>query len=241
MPDDMQENCSRVTKALGYLVLFLWLCQGPEFSLEAQNMPADTGTAVITLPTPDTRGSEPLESTLAKRRSIRRYRDAPLNLAEVAQLLWAAQGITSRYGYRTAPSAGALYPLELYVTAGKVSDLEPGIYRYQPGEHSLVTIAKGDRRAALARAALGQKPISQAPAVFIFVAVPARTAVKYGQRSTRYVLQEVGHAAQNLCLQAVALDIGSVVIGAFQDGKVAQILKLQSGEVPICIVPVGKH
>lgn len=195
---------------------------------------------LIALPTPDTRGTQPLETTLSKRRSIRKYKDSALTLPEVSQLLWAAQGITSKRGFRTAPSAGALYPLELYIAVGQVQGLEAGIFRYLPHKHALESIEKGDQRAALARAALGQQPVRQAPAVFIFAAEPGRTAVKYGRRSVRYVLQEVGHAAQNICLQAVALELGSVVIGAFSDADVARILKLKDDEMPLCLVPVGR-
>ena len=203
-------------------------------------MRSDTNNRLIELPDPETQGSVPLETTLRKRRSVRSFKQEPLSLAAVSQLLWAAQGITSRYGFRTAPSAGALYPLELYVAVGNVEKLETGIYNYTPREHGLILIEKGDRRAALARAALGQSPVSQAPVVFIIAAVPARTAVKYGQRSWRYVFQEAGHAAQNLCLQAVALKLGSVVIGAFSDPDIVKILKLKEGELPVCIIPVGK-
>jgi len=121
-----------------------------------------------------------------------------------------------------------------------VEKLETGIYNYTPREHGLILIEKGDQRTALARAALGQSPVRQAPVVFIIAAVPARTAVKYGQRSWRYVFQEAGHAAQNLCLQAVALELGSVVIGAFSDPDIVKILKLKEGELPVCIIPVGK-
>jgi len=203
-------------------------------------MSASANDQLVALPAPDTRGVLPLETTLSKRRSIRNYKDLALTLPEISQLLWAAQGITSKRGFRTAPSAGALYPLELYVAAGHVEGLEAGIFHYLPQKHALVSIEKDDQRAALARAALGQQPVRQAPAVFIFTAVPGRTAAKYGRRGTRYVLQEVGHAAQNLCLQAVALELGSVVIGAFSDEDVARILKLKDAEVPLCLVPVGR-
>lgn len=203
-------------------------------------MGAGADDHLVALPAPDTGGGMPLETTLSKRRSIRKYKNSKLTLTEVSQLLWAAQGITSKRGFRTAPSAGALYPLELYVAAGHVQGLEAGIFHYRPQKHALESIEKGDQRAALARAALGQQPVRQAPVVFIFAAVPGRTAAKYGQRGMRYVLQEAGHAAQNLCLQAVALELGSVVIGAFSDEDVARSLKLKDDEVPLCLVPVGR-
>ena len=220
--------------------MLLWLNPGPGTGFAGQPMTKGLDEHLIALPAPDTRGTLPLETTLSKRRSIRKYKDSALTLPEVSQLLWAAQGITSKRGFRTAPSAGALYPLELYVVAGHVQGLGTGIFRYRPRKHALESIEKGDQRAVLARAALGQQPVRRAPAVFIFAAVPGRTAVKYGRRSIRYVLQEVGHAAQNLCLQAVALKLGSVVIGAFSDEDVARILKLKDDEMPLCLVPVGR-
>jgi len=240
MPGCKRWNKSVFTKASGWLVLLLWLNPGQGAGLAGQRMNNGLDDHLIALPAPDTRGTRPLESTLSKRRSIRKYKDSALTLPEVSQLLWAAQGITSKRGFRTAPSAGALYPLELYVAAGQVQGLGAGIFHYLPQKHALELIEKGDQREALARAALGQQPVRQAPAVFIFAAVPGRTAVKYGRRSVRYVLQEVGHAAQNICLQAVALELGSVVIGAFSDEDVARILKLKDDEMPLCLVPVGR-
>ena len=229
-----------MVKANGWFVLLLLLCLGSFAALAGKPMIAEADDHMIVLPAPDTRGAEAFETTLSKRRSIRRYKDSALTLPEVSQLLWAAQGVTSKRGFRTAPSAGALYPLELYVAVGQVQGLEAGLFHYLPQKHAVVLVEKGDPRAALARAALGQQPVRRAPAVFIFVAVPARTAVKYGQRGMRYVLQEVGHAAQNLSLQAVALELGSVIIGAFSDEDVARILKLKDDEVPLCLVPVGR-
>jgi len=233
-------NKSLFAKAFGWLVLLLVLNPGLGVGLAGQ--PTNTGLDghLVALPAPDTRGTLPLETTLSKRRSIRRYQDSALTLPEISQLLWAAQGITSKRGFRTAPSAGALYPLELYVAAGQVEGLGVGIFQYLPQKHALQSIETGDQRAALARAALGQQPVKLAPAVFIFAAVPGRTAAKYGRRSLRYVLQEVGHAAQNLCLQAVALELGSVAIGAFSDEDVARILKLKDDEIPLYLVPVGR-
>ncbi|KPJ51984.1 nitroreductase, partial [candidate division TA06 bacterium DG_24] len=154
------------------------------------------------------------------RRSIRSYSDAPLTLAEVSQLLWAAQGITNDRGFRTAPSAGALYPLEVYVVAGKVEGLPAGIYKYRPREHELWRVDLGDKRRELSGAALGQEPVADGAIDIVFAAVYGRTAVKYGERATRYVHIEVGHAAQNVFLQAGALDLGAAVIGAFFDEEV---------------------
>ena len=150
---------------------------------------------------------------------------------DLAQLLWAAQGVTEKIeappaawtggqwmgGLRTAPSAGALYPLELYVVAGTVADLEAGLYRYVPLEHALEPADAGDMRSALGDVSLRQRPIYEAPAVLVIAAVYERTAVKYGERAERYVHMEVGAAAENVFLQAEALELGALLIGAFSD------------------------
>ncbi|KPJ99758.1 MAG: hypothetical protein AMJ60_03965 [Desulfobacterales bacterium SG8_35] len=196
--------------------------------------------AVIKLPDPDREGSVPLETTLQKRRSIRSFQEAPLPLPAVSQLLWAAQGITDHRGFRTAPSAGALYPLEIFVVAANVSGLENGIYLYKPADHALMFKAKGDYLQALSQAALGQDAINHAPAVFVIGGIQQRTTGKYGERGVLYMYMESGHAAQNICLQAVALDLGSVTIGAFTDHQVAGILKMGKNSSPLYIIPVGK-
>lgn len=164
----------------------------------------------------------------------------PLTLAEVSQLLWAAQGITGPGGKRTAPSAGALYPLELYIVSGKVDGLPSGIYRYAPERHSLQGIAQGDRRRELCDAALGQSSIRTAAAVIVLSGVYDRTTVKYGERGIRYVHMEAGHAAQNIYLQAVPLGLGTVVIGAFRDEEVRKVMKMAERERPLYIMPTGK-
>ena len=163
-----------------------------------------------------------------------------MSLAEVGQLLWAAQGITDLRGFRTAPSAGALYPLELYIVAGNVSGLAPGVYRYQVRKHRLIQHITGDKRKELARAALSQNWLAEAPVVFVFCAEYKRTSIKYGKRAKRYVHMEVGHAAQNLFLQAEDLDLGTVVVGAFYDDDVSDLLQLPSQYEPLTLMPVGK-
>jgi len=170
---------------------------------------------------------------------MREYSAAPLPLAHAAQLAWAAQGVTDPRGLRAAPSAGALYPLELYLVAGEVEGLEAGVYRYMPARHALERSGGGDRRARLGRAALGQDWLAEAPAVFVIAAVYERTAVKYGSRAERYVDMEAGHAGQNLFLQAVALGLGTVVVGAFRDEEVAAVLELPAGVKPLGLMPVG--
>lgn len=198
--------------------------------------PAD----IVRLPPPRFEGPVSIEQTLLQRRSIRTFSRDPLTVDDLTQLLWAAQGITHAQGYRTAPSAGALYPLELYVVVGQVVGLPAGLYRYRGREHALGAQSPRDLRAEMAAAAYGQRPVERAPASFLFTAVFERMTVKYGRRGVRYVDMEAGHAAQNLCLQAVALDLKSVVIGAFQDAAVKQIAMLPSEEEPLYLVPVGR-
>ena len=182
-----------------------------------------------------------VEQALLKRRSVRVYKDEPLALTEVLQLLWAAQGITDPRGFRTAPSAGALYPLELYVVAGNVNDLPDGIYKYKPHKHELAMVVEGDKRTELCNAALDQPSIKDAAALIVFSAVYERTTGKYGERGIRYVHMEVGHAAQNIYLQAVSLNLGLVVIGAFDDEEVKKIMNMEDKEQPLYIIPVGKE
>ncbi len=173
---------------------------------------------------------------------MREYRDRPLTLAEVSQLLWAAQGVTDlAEGFRTAPSAGALYPLEIYVASGNVKELEAGTYKYNPNRHELVTVGNRDVRWELSRAALGQSPIAEGAIVLVFAAVYERTTGKYGERGIRYVHMEAGHAAQNVYLQAVSLDLGTVVIGAFDDREVKEVLSMKGSERPLYLMPVGKE
>ncbi len=199
-------------------------------------IPPDT----IQLPQPRYDGDVSVEHALRERRSVRSYKNDPLNLSEISQILWSAQGITHPRGFRTAPSAGALYPLELYVVAGNIKSLSPAIYRYRPDDHLLLKIISGDRRVDLSRAALRQSSIKKAPAVLLFCAVYERTTGKYGQRGIQYVHMEVGHAAQNVCLQAIALGLNTAVIGAFRDTDVKTIAHLPADEQPLYFVPVGR-
>jgi len=192
------------------------------------------------LPEPRYDGEVSIEEALQLRRSIRQYTGEPLTLQEVSQLLWAGQGITDPRGYRTAPSAGALYPLEIYVVVGDIENLAEGVYRYEPVEHELVKVLEGDKRTDLATAALGQSSVSDAAIDIVVVAVYERTTVKYGERGIRYVHIEVGHAAQNMCLQAAAMDLGIVTVGAFQDEQVKEVLDLPEDEQPLYILPIGR-
>jgi SagB-type dehydrogenase family enzyme len=193
------------------------------------------------LPAPKTHSDVSLEESLIKRRSLRDYSDAALTLAELSQLLWAAQGITAPRGGRTVPSAGALYPLEVLVIVGNVQDLAAGVYRYDPKGHELIMVAEGDKRAQLAGAALGQSSVNDGAVDLVLTAVYRRTTGKYGDRGIRYVYMEAGHAAQSVCLQATAMGLGTVPIGAFGDEQVSSLLNLPKDEVPLYIIPVGKR
>lgn len=195
---------------------------------------------MVKLPEPIHSSKISIEKALLERRSIRDYKNLPLTLSEVSQLLWAAQGITDTRGFRTAPSAGALYPLEVYVVAGNVSGLPAGVYKYKPHGHELIRIAKGDKREELSAAALGQPWVKGGAAVMVFSAIYERTTQKYGERGIRYVHIEAGHAAQNVYLQAVSLHLGTVVIGAFDDKVVKSIMNMTPKEEPLVIMPVGK-
>ena len=203
-----------------------------------------TGTpdvgAIIPLPSPKRTGALSVEQALDQRRSVRDYRREPLSLAQIGQLAWAAQGVPDRDGYRTAPSAGATYPLEVDLLIQGTEGLDDGVYRYLPSEHALQLRFGGDHREALARAALGQAWVRDAPVVMALSAVLARTEARYGARAERYVSMEAGHAAQNVYLQAVALEVGTVVVGAFDDDDVARVLELDRGERPLYLLPLGQ-
>lgn len=194
---------------------------------------------IIPLPEPVTTGETSLETLLQHRRSVREYPDTALELPAIGQLLWAAQGITDPRGLRTAPSAGALYPLELYVVAGNVEGLTPGVYHYHPDRHQLQQTLPGDQRRLLAGAAHGQSWVRTAAAVVVITALYDRTTGKYGDRGVRYVHMEVGHAAQNLFLQAEALGLATVVVGAFEDDAVAALLGLPRDAQPLMLLPVA--
>ena len=221
-------------------VFFTWLILTPVSSGSCETMSPANPPKIIPLPEPRTAGDVSVEQALRERRSVRSYKADPLDLTEISQILWSAQGITSTRGFRTAPSAGALYPLELYVIVGNVKNLPPAIYKYTPRDHALIEIASGDKRSQLSRAALRQSSIRKAPAVFLICAVYERVTGKYGQRGIRYVHMEVGHAAQNVCLQTIALGLNTAVIGAFRDGEVKTITNLASDEQPLYFVPIGR-
>ncbi len=190
----------------------------------------------IVLPAPRLEGPMSLEAAIAARRSVRAYRPDDLSLEEIGQLLWAAQGITGDRPFkRAAPSAGGRCPLEFYACR------KDGVWHYLPEGHRLELHLEGDVRPALVEAAWGQKFLAQAPVVFAVGGVFARTTSRYGERGRlRYVPMDVGHAAQNLLLQAVALGLVSVPVGAFDDAAVARVLNLPADQEPLYLLPVGR-
>ena len=187
----------------------------------------------MALPKPRLQGDISLEATLAQRRSVRSFTEEELTLEEISQLLWAAQGMTAAWGGRTAPSAGALYPLEVYVATAN------GLYHYVPQGHKVIIESQDDLRPKLWEAGLKQDAIRDAAAVFVITAIHERTAKKYGGRAERYVKLEAGHACQNILLQAVALHLGAAPIGAFYDDQVQAALSLPPDHEPLYLIPVG--
>ncbi len=195
----------------------------------------------IALPEAAQSGGMSVTQALRERRSVRSYGPEPLSLQEIAQLLWAAQGISEpAQGFRTAPSAGATFPLEVDLLVTGIPELRDGVYRYRPEGHRLELRVPGDRRGPLQDAAHGQSSIGQAPVVMVISGVIPRTARRYGARAERYVHMEAGHAGQNVYLQGTALGIGTVVIGAFRDDRVAAALNLDRSEEPLYILPLGR-
>ena len=206
---------------------------------------------VISLPSPQLEGESSLEETIAGRRSVRRYRREPLDLSQLCQILWAAQGITGSGRLRAVPSAGATYPLQVFVVVGRKSvivrepkqpptELQAGVYRYRVDSHSLDLHKAGELRPELARASLDQEFIIDAPADIVLCALYHRTSGRYGKRAERYVHMEVGHAGQNIHLQAVALGLATVEVGAFRDEEVREVLGLEEQVKPLYIMPVGR-
>ncbi|MCM8826833.1 MAG: SagB/ThcOx family dehydrogenase [Candidatus Omnitrophica bacterium] len=190
----------------------------------------------IILPKPDTIGKISLEEVIFKRRSQREFIEKDITIEQLSQILWAGQGVTLKhwgYEFRTAPSAGALYPIELYVVS------KDGLFHYLCQEHTLEVISDKDLRYKLYESALSQDSIIQAPLSIVICAVYERVTSKYGQRGIRYVHIEVGHVAQNIHLEVVALGLGSVPIGAFDDEKVIKLLNLPKDCKPLYIIPVG--
>jgi len=206
---------------------------------------------IIKLPSPQLKSKVSLEETILRRRSVRRYRREPLDLPQLSQILWSAQGITGTRGFRAAPSAGATYPLEIFVVVGKQGviageakqapeELQAGIYHYEAASHSLILHKPADLRPDLARATLDQEFIIDAPVDIVICALYHRTSYRYGRRGERYVHIEVGHVGENIHLQVVALGLATVEVGAFHDEEVRTVLGVDEQIKPLYIMPVGK-
>jgi len=225
---------------LGLLALAAPVLTGAHAAMPiVSDTPQRPAATIMTLPAPATAGALSLEETLTRRRSVRSFTAAPRTLGQVSQILWAAQGGTYRGERRTAPSAGALYPLELYLVAGAVDGLAAGVYHYRQRDHALEQTVTGDLRRSLAVAAVDQSWIARAPAVLVITAVHRRTAGKYGPRAERYVAIEVGCAGENVYLQATSLGLGTTMVGAFQDDRVHQLLDLPADHRPMVLMPLG--
>lgn len=204
----------------------------------------------IPLSTPQTEGGAPIWDTMRRRRSVRRFADSPMQETELSQLLWAAQGITGinrSLGLRTAPSAGALYPVETYLVVHTIggtdqaNSIEPGIYHYAVEEHQLEQLQTGDFQMEIAKAALDQESAAWADVVFVWTAVFERSKWKYRQRAYRYIYLDAGHIAQNVALGAVALGLGTCQIAALYDDEVNALLGVDGvEESAIYMTVVGK-
>jgi len=217
-----------ILKASGILLL-CGSCGG-------QAIPGD-----ILLPSPSMESDMSVEEAMQGRRSVRNFvSDDPMSLNEVSQILWSAQGITSGNRLRTSPSAGALYPITVYLIVESVDSLPAGIYRYLPVTESLELVCEGDFLEAIAEASLGQMWMAKAQ---VLIAISARygtiTSV-YGERGVTYTHMEAGHISQNIYLQCVSLGLGTCAVGAFDDLSVASILQLPDDEVPLYLMPVGR-
>ena len=197
----------------------------------------------IGLPEPALRGLS-LEEAIAARRSVRSYSEDSLSMAELSQILFAAQGVTARrgdYGLRSAPSAGGTYPIEVYALADRIEGLAPGIYHYEPEGHALELVKAGSHGKSLARVCLGQSMPEEAALSVVLTAVPERTTLRYGERGIRYVHMEAGHVSQNICLECASLGLGAVPIGAFDDGQLDRLIGIDGGqEISLYVNSIGR-
>jgi SagB-type dehydrogenase family enzyme len=192
----------------------------------------------VKLPEPRHQGAMSLEAALWARQSVRTLTRDSITLAEIGQLLWAAQGVNRPNGHRTAPSAGATYPLELYLVASRVSGLPAGVYHYGVAGHALEPVAAGDRLREFVDGAVRQAWVADAAAVIVFTAVSGRAA-RFGARAERFVPMDVGHAAENVYLQTAALGLGTTFAGSVQDTAAARILALPADRTAMGIMPIG--
>jgi SagB-type dehydrogenase family enzyme len=199
-------------------------------------------SATVALPKPKTSGRISVEEAIWKRRSVRNYLRKPITLAQLSQILWAAQGITDKEsGHRAAPSPGAKYTLELYVFAreGGVTTLPAGVYHYEPAVHTITRVKTGDYTSSLQSAARGQEQVGQAAAIIAITGVFERATAKYGERGVQYALQESGSAAENIHIESTALGLGTVMMGSFDDARVGHLIGIAKNEKPLLLMPLG--
>jgi SagB-type dehydrogenase family enzyme len=205
---------------------------------------AGLGADPIKLPPPSHQGKVSVAEALKKRRTMRQFAQRGLDLSQVSQLLWGTDGQSDPRGLRTAPSAGATFPLEIYLVVGErgVTGLAPGLYHYRPDSHTLELTHKGDLRSAVARASLHQTWMAEAPVMMVIAGEYRRCTNRYGERGLRYTHMESGNVSQNLFLAAAALGLGAGIVGAFEDKALARVLNLPPGQEPLLVMPVGyKH
>lgn len=202
------------------------------------------GKNIIALPAPSTTGTLTVEKAIFNRKSVRDYKKEALTLQEVSQLLWAAGGATVdgvTGPTRAYASAGGIYPLEIYLVAGKVTGLESGVYHYIWDKHSLELVKKGDVRGELSKAAYDQVVILNAPASIVVTAIYSKTTQKYGSKgATNYVPMDTGHLGENVHLEAESLGLGTVMLGAFVEDRVSAAIGVKGEEVPMYVMPVGR-
>ena len=233
-----------IKKITHYIMAFFLM---PIFSIRKAMAGRGDGTTgrieqLMNLPEPILKGDVSVEEAIKHRRTVRSYRPNPLTLEQLSQILWAAQGITEDRGYkRAAPSAGALYPMDIYAIVGDdgVKGLKAGIYHYEPHKHAASLIMEGDFRKDVARTSLSQMWMARAPVNLVITSEYSRITGKYGTRGERYAIIEAGHIGQNIFLQAEALGLRAGIVGAFHDKDVIRVMKIKRSHEPLLILPVG--
>ena len=233
---------------LAIVFISLTACKKAETEKPQTKLTKVEGTQLTyILPSPKTDGTVSVERALQNRRSQRNFVDKAISAENLSQILWAAYGITQprpdlRGGLRAAPSAGAMYPFEIYVIITKVNGIETGVYKYISEEHKIVRTIDKDISDEFTAAALGQTFVKEAPVNIFYCAIYSRMTKRYGDRGRdRYVCMDLGHSAQNVYLQATALNLGTCAIGAFSDDKIAEIMQLPEEEIPLYIMPLGHY
>jgi SagB-type dehydrogenase family enzyme len=230
-------------KLIAFILIILFILPVTVYCDRKESANSDLGTLTSSkLPAPKTDSEYSIEKALASRRSVRRYSNEAVSLADASQILWAAQGITlPERGYRTAPSAGARFPLEIYLITGNIDGLEPAFYHYSPEEHTINKLRSGDLREGLTKKSTRQAFVKTGAFIVIIAADYSRITDRYGdERGRKYVHMEVGHASQNIHLQAESLDLGTVVIGAFDPTAISSFLDLPDNIEPLYLMPLGK-